>query len=213
AHRWGLGEGQLTRQTCARDIGAQGAGQLDDVRCRRRVAQIELGDAGDVIEHRRQLARHGLDLVLAQREAREARDVQNLIAVDHRVDSTRRAERGRTPQGRGRGGGETGSYVERRSSLSDCHAPASTASAPTSASQGPAHSCVECSGRSSSLTIADTKPIRPRTTVHTPTATGSATLRSVTVLTNSHSPAPAASNSSTTAGPKVSHASSRPVAP
>ena len=35
--------------------------------------------------------------------------MQNLIAVDHRVDSTRRTERGRAPQGRGRGGGETGS--------------------------------------------------------------------------------------------------------
>ncbi len=61
----------------------QPAGDLDHVRGGRDVHEIQLTDLGDVVEHGRQLARHRLDLLLAQSQARQARHVQNLVAVNH----------------------------------------------------------------------------------------------------------------------------------
>ena len=43
---------------------------------------------------RRQLARHALDLVLGEAQPREARDVQDLIAVDHVRDVSGRTVAG-----------------------------------------------------------------------------------------------------------------------
>ena len=62
----------------------------DDVRHRRDVVEVELRDRGDVVEHRGELARHRLELILAQLQARQARHVQNLVAVDHGPHSTER---------------------------------------------------------------------------------------------------------------------------
>jgi hypothetical protein len=36
-----------------------------------------------VVEHDGQFAGHSLDLLVGQREAREARDVEDLVTVDH----------------------------------------------------------------------------------------------------------------------------------
>ena len=47
-------------------VGAQGARDLDDVRRRRHVVEVELGDLLDVVEHGRQLGGHPLDLVVAE---------------------------------------------------------------------------------------------------------------------------------------------------
>ena len=49
----------------------------------RDAVEVELADLRDVADDRRELARHRLDLLLAQREARQAGDVQDLVAVDH----------------------------------------------------------------------------------------------------------------------------------
>jgi hypothetical protein len=37
------------------------------MRCRRNIVQLELSDPRDMVEHRRELARHRLDLILAER--------------------------------------------------------------------------------------------------------------------------------------------------
>src|SRR5207248_2104769 len=83
------------------------------------------------------------------------------------------------------------------------------ATAPPSASQTPALTAVAWSGRSSALTTAAITAGTPSRTDHTPIATGSAGVRSATVLATSASAAQAAASSSTTAGPKVAPASSR----
>src|SRR5450759_479932 len=49
----------------------------------RPAVQLELSDLRYVIEHRRELPRHRLDLLLAQLKTRQARNVENLTAVDH----------------------------------------------------------------------------------------------------------------------------------
>jgi hypothetical protein len=36
-----------------------------------------------MVEHRRELARHRLELLLGEPQAREQGDVENLVAVDH----------------------------------------------------------------------------------------------------------------------------------
>ena len=43
------------------------------------VGEVELGDLGDRLEDRAQLLREALDLLLAQLEPREPRDVQYLV--------------------------------------------------------------------------------------------------------------------------------------
>jgi len=53
------------------------------VRGRRDSLKIEFGDASDVIEHTGQLARHRLDLTVVKPQTREARDVEDLGAIDH----------------------------------------------------------------------------------------------------------------------------------
>ena len=63
--------------------GRSAPGDLDDVGGRRDVVQVELADPGDVIEHGRELAGHRLDLLLAERQARQTSDVQYLLAPDH----------------------------------------------------------------------------------------------------------------------------------
>ena len=47
--------------------------------------EVELADLLDVVEHLRQLGGHALDLGVAQLQPREARDVQYLIAIEHRA--------------------------------------------------------------------------------------------------------------------------------
>ena len=52
------------------------------MRGRRHVGEVELGDLRDRVEDRVELLPEALDLVLAQLEARELRDVQHLLSVD-----------------------------------------------------------------------------------------------------------------------------------
>jgi hypothetical protein len=53
------------------------------VRGGRDVVEVELVDLLDVVEDRRQLAGHALDLLVAQLEACKAGDVEDLLALDH----------------------------------------------------------------------------------------------------------------------------------
>jgi hypothetical protein len=53
------------------------------MRSGRDLVEVELTDHGDVVEHRGELARHRLDLSVTQLQARQARYVQNLVAIDH----------------------------------------------------------------------------------------------------------------------------------
>ena len=69
-----------------------------------------------MLEHAGQLARHPVDLLVAQLQPREARDVADLVAIDHR---------------------EAGTPQKGRSSRSESHAAASTASDPAKASHSP----------------------------------------------------------------------------
>ncbi len=46
--------------------------------------EVELADTGDVVEHCGELASHGLDLVIAERQAGQAGDVQDFISGNHR---------------------------------------------------------------------------------------------------------------------------------
>ena len=83
-------------QLVARLVRPQHVLELDDVGGRLDSLEVELGDLLDVVEHARQLARHALDLVLAQAKPREPRDVQDLVAIDH----GRILARGRSAHGR-----------------------------------------------------------------------------------------------------------------
>ena len=56
---------------------------LDDVRRRRDALEVELADLLDVVEDAGELAAHPLDLLVGELEAREPRDVQDLVAIDH----------------------------------------------------------------------------------------------------------------------------------
>jgi hypothetical protein len=64
-------------------VGAQRAGDLDDVRRRAARPQLDLRHAVDVVEDAGQLRGHPRDLVVAELQARQARHVQDLLAVDH----------------------------------------------------------------------------------------------------------------------------------
>src|SRR6185437_3560411 len=78
-----LSEHELAREARARRVRAQGTGDLDHMRRRRHVVERQLTDLRNVVEHRRQLAGHRLDLLVAQGQAREARYVQYLVMLDH----------------------------------------------------------------------------------------------------------------------------------
>jgi hypothetical protein len=77
------GESDVARERGNGLVRAEPAGELHDVRGRRDSLEIELGDASDVVEHRGELARHRLDLAVVEPQARKARDVENLGAIDH----------------------------------------------------------------------------------------------------------------------------------
>ena len=64
-------------------VGAQRVGDLDDVRRRRDAVELELADLLDVLEDVGQLAGDLRDLLVAELQARQARDVQDLLTVDH----------------------------------------------------------------------------------------------------------------------------------
>jgi hypothetical protein len=53
------------------------------VRGRRHAVEIELADLLDVLEDVRQLAGDLRDLFVAELQARQARDVQDLLTIDH----------------------------------------------------------------------------------------------------------------------------------
>ena len=72
--------GQLGRGSS----GAQHVLELDHVRGRLDPVEVELGDPVDVLEDPRELAGHPLDLLVGEPQAGEPRDVQDLVAVDHR---------------------------------------------------------------------------------------------------------------------------------
>src|SRR5205085_12185798 len=57
--------------------------ELDDVRSRLHLLQVELTDPLDVIEDRGQLTGHPLDLGLAQAQPGQASHVEHLIPLDH----------------------------------------------------------------------------------------------------------------------------------
>ncbi len=81
----GVRERYLAWKRLARLVGAQAARDLGDVCGEGDPIEVELGDLGDVVEHRRELTRHRLDLLLAELEARQARDVEYFLSVDHRA--------------------------------------------------------------------------------------------------------------------------------
>ena len=75
------GQRDLGRQRRARLVGAQRVLDVDDVRGRLDVVEVELGDLLDLVEDLRELAAEALDLVVGQLEAGEAGDVQDLVAT------------------------------------------------------------------------------------------------------------------------------------
>ena len=74
--------GQLGRGSSARRTFSS----CDHVRGRLDPVQVELVHALDVLEDRRQLGRHPLELGLGQLEPGQPRDVEDLVAVDHDAD-------------------------------------------------------------------------------------------------------------------------------
>jgi len=64
-------------------ISAQDVLQLDHVRGRFDIVEVQLGDPVDVLEDPRELARHPLDLPLGEAEAGQLRHVQYLLSLDH----------------------------------------------------------------------------------------------------------------------------------
>ena len=103
-------ERDLARQRRPRLVGAQRVLDRDDVRGRRDVVEVaELGDLLDVVEDARELPGHRRQLVLAQLEAGEAGDVQDLVAVQHcGADSRRARARARARRGAGSRGPSAG---------------------------------------------------------------------------------------------------------
>jgi hypothetical protein len=75
----------LARPARAGLVRSQHVLELDDVRRGLHPAEVELVHPLDVLQDSRELARHPLDLILAQRQPRQPRDVQNLLAIDHQV--------------------------------------------------------------------------------------------------------------------------------
>jgi hypothetical protein len=71
------------------------------VRGRGDAVQVELRDLLDVVEHRRQLPRHAVYLVIGEAEASEAGDVEDLIAVDHAAKFRSCLQKARAPHGEG----------------------------------------------------------------------------------------------------------------
>ncbi len=66
-----------------RHVGPQHVLQLDHVRGRLYVVEVELGDPVDVLEDPRKLPGHRLDLLLGEAEAGQLRHVQYLLSLDH----------------------------------------------------------------------------------------------------------------------------------
>src|SRR4051794_23179678 len=77
------GKRLLVRQAGPRLVLAQDVLELDDVRRRLDPIQVQLVHLLHVAEDLGQLARHPLELRLGEPQAREARDVEHLVAVDH----------------------------------------------------------------------------------------------------------------------------------
>ena len=96
-----LGERHVAGERRPRLVRAQRAADVDHVRRGRHAVEVELGDRLDMAEDLRQLAGHALDLVRREVEAGEARDVEDLLAVDHVVVGAASASAG----GAGRAGG------------------------------------------------------------------------------------------------------------
>ena len=83
-------EHDLARERGARLVGAQHVLDLDDVRGRRHVGEVaELADLLDVVEDARELLAHALELLLAQLEAGEAGDVEDLVTAQHAAVESR----------------------------------------------------------------------------------------------------------------------------
>ena len=77
------GQRHLGRQALVRHVGTQDVLQLDHVRGRLDVIEVQLGDPVDVLEDPRELARHALDLLLGEAEAGQLCHVQYLLSLDH----------------------------------------------------------------------------------------------------------------------------------
>ena len=84
-------EHHLAGPALARLVGAQDVLQLDDVRGRLDLVEVERGDPVDVLEDPGELAGHPLDLLLGEAEPGQLRDVQYLFSLDHGGDSRRPA--------------------------------------------------------------------------------------------------------------------------
>ncbi len=69
-------------------VASQDIYELDHVRGRLDVVELEGGDPLDVVEDARELSGHRLDLSLGKLEAREPRDMEDLLTIDHSCDST-----------------------------------------------------------------------------------------------------------------------------
>ena len=70
----------LERQRRVRLVLGPGVDEVERMRGRRDVGEIELGHLRDRVEDRAELVRQALDLVLGEVEAREPRHVEHLIA-------------------------------------------------------------------------------------------------------------------------------------
>ena len=95
-------EHALERPRRPRLVVAPDVDDVERVRGRRHVVELELGDRRHGLEDRAELLREALDLLLGQREARESRDVQHLFPVDRHLVILQKSFEGG-------GRGETGS--------------------------------------------------------------------------------------------------------
>lgn len=130
----------------ARLVGPQRVGDVDDVRGRLDALEVELRDALDVLEDVRELAGHALHLAVAELQAREAGDVQDLLAIDHRL----------------------GEYSGRTAMRMAIHDPAAT---PMIAAR-PAHAAQPGSARTSSSISTTIAVMQPNAKPNTSAATG-----------------------------------------
>ena len=174
----------------ARLVGAQGVGDVDDVRRRRDAVEVELADLLDVLEDVGQLAGDLRDLLVAELQARQARDVQDLLTVDHGSGQSRRGRR-RARLGRGVGAlGRVGALVLDRPPAADGQGERREQAQPGAVAQddeslGPGWKTSARSARARRASV-------PAVGVRTPAATCWATGRAVAVATASHAAQPMA---------------------